>query len=141
MAPEYASDGLYSMKSDIFSFGVLTLEILSGKSNSGSHECGEFFNLLGYAWQLWEEGRWIELVDASLFPSCHSAEMMRCIKIALLCVQESAVDRPTTLDVVAMLRSKSTVLREPKHPAYFNIREGCVVRSTGIHSSSVIVTR
>uniref|UniRef100_A0ACD5UK02 Uncharacterized protein n=1 Tax=Avena sativa TaxID=4498 RepID=A0ACD5UK02_AVESA len=48
MAPEYASDGIFSIKSDVFSFGVLTLEILSGKSNSGSYQCGSFFNLLGY---------------------------------------------------------------------------------------------
>ena len=48
MAPEYASEGLFSIKSDVFSFGVLTLEILSGKRNSGSHQCGDFINLLGY---------------------------------------------------------------------------------------------
>jgi serine/threonine protein kinase len=48
MAPEYASHGMFSIKSDVFSFGVLTLEILSGKRNSGSHEHGDFINLLGY---------------------------------------------------------------------------------------------
>uniref|UniRef100_M8AP60 non-specific serine/threonine protein kinase n=1 Tax=Aegilops tauschii TaxID=37682 RepID=M8AP60_AEGTA len=48
MAPEYASQGIFSIKSDVFSFGVLTLEILSGKRNSGSHQCGDFIYLLGY---------------------------------------------------------------------------------------------
>ncbi|TVU23979.1 hypothetical protein EJB05_26371, partial [Eragrostis curvula] len=48
MAPEYASEGLFSIKSDVFSFGVLVIEILSGKRNSDSHECGDFINVLGY---------------------------------------------------------------------------------------------
>ena len=48
MAPEYASEGLFSIKSDVFSFGVIILEILSGKRNSGSNDCGDFINILGY---------------------------------------------------------------------------------------------
>uniref|UniRef100_M8ARJ6 Cysteine-rich receptor-like protein kinase 10 n=1 Tax=Aegilops tauschii TaxID=37682 RepID=M8ARJ6_AEGTA len=125
MAPEYASEGLFSIKSDVFSFGVLVLEILSGKRNSGSHQCGDFINLLGYAWQLWEDRRWIDIVDASLnsfLPKTHPTEIMRCINIALLCVQENAVDRPNMLDVTTMLSSKTMILREPKHPPYFNLR-------------------
>ncbi|CAN6288599.1 unnamed protein product [Urochloa humidicola] len=125
MAPEYASEGIFSIKSDVFSFGVLVLEIISGKRNSGTQQCGDFINLIGYAWQLWEEERWIELVDAPLVPKSHSAEMMRCINIALLCVQENAADRPTMADVVAMLSSETTtILAEPKQPAYFNVRVG-----------------
>ncbi|KQJ81936.1 cysteine-rich receptor-like protein kinase 10 isoform X1 [Brachypodium distachyon] len=118
-------------------FGVLILEILSGKRNSGSNQCGDFINILGYAWQLWEEGRWIEIVDASLNPKSHSEEIMRCINIALLCVQENAADRPTMLDVVAMLSSKTMILRETKHPAYFNLRVGNEEASTGTQSCSV----
>ncbi|XP_044978481.1 G-type lectin S-receptor-like serine/threonine-protein kinase At1g11410 isoform X3 [Hordeum vulgare subsp. vulgare] len=48
MSPEYASQGIYSVKSDVFSFGVLLLEILSGKRNSSFHEHEDFLNLLGY---------------------------------------------------------------------------------------------
>ncbi|GJN04818.1 hypothetical protein PR202_ga22393 [Eleusine coracana subsp. coracana] len=48
MAPEYASEGLFSVKSDVFSFGVLTLEIVSGKRSSGFHQYGDFINLLGH---------------------------------------------------------------------------------------------
>jgi len=48
MASEYASEGIFSIKSDVFSFGVLVLEILSGKRNSGSDQCGDFINLIGY---------------------------------------------------------------------------------------------
>jgi len=62
-------------------------------------------------------------VDASLVADSHQTlEMMRCINIALLSVQENAADRPTMSDVVAMLSSTSMVLPEPKHPAYFHVR-------------------
>jgi hypothetical protein len=53
MAPEYASEGIFSVKSDVFSFGVLLLEIVSGKRNSGhGQRYGNFANLLGYVSQL-----------------------------------------------------------------------------------------
>jgi hypothetical protein len=48
MAPEYASEGLFSIKSDVFSFGVLTLEIISGRKTSSFHQYGEFINLIGH---------------------------------------------------------------------------------------------
>ncbi|KAF8673303.1 hypothetical protein HU200_048859 [Digitaria exilis] len=138
MAPEYASEGLYSIKSDVFSFGVLILEILNGKRNSGFHQYKDFLNLLGYAWQLWSEGRWPELVDTSLVTESHpTLEMMRCINIALLCVQENAADRPTMSEVVAMLSSTSMVLPTPKHPAYFHVRVAKEEASTSAEPCSV----
>jgi hypothetical protein len=59
-----------------------------------------------------------------------TSEMTRCINIGLLCVQENAADRPTMLDVVAMLSSKTKILDKPKHPAYFNVRVGNEEAST-----------
>ncbi|VAH69454.1 unnamed protein product [Triticum turgidum subsp. durum] len=122
MAPEYASEGIYSIKSDVFSFGVLLLEILSGKRNSGFHQHEDFLNLLGYSWHLWEGGRCLELLEASIVEEIHAAEASRYINIALMCVQERADDRPTMSTVVAMLNSENVSLPGPKHPAYFNLR-------------------
>lgn len=48
MSPEYAVDGLFSMKSDVFSFGVLVLEIVSGKKNRGFSHPDHSLNLLGH---------------------------------------------------------------------------------------------
>ncbi|CAD6256426.1 unnamed protein product [Miscanthus lutarioriparius] len=122
MAPEYASEGLFSVKSDVFIFGVLILEIISGKRASSFHGYGDFINILGHAWQLWKEGLWLELVDTSLVSDVHALEIVRCINIALLCVQEHAADRPTMSHVVSMLSSDSMTLPEPKHPAFFHTR-------------------
>nr|CAD1832568.1 unnamed protein product [Ananas comosus var. bracteatus] len=122
MSPEYASEGLFSVKSDVFSFGVLLLEIVSGKRNAGFHQYGNHLNLLGYAWELWREGKWFELIDQKLDDSFETCEILRCIHVALMCVQENASDRPTMSNVITMLSSDSTSLPDPKQPAYFNVR-------------------
>lgn len=48
MSPEYAMDGLFSVKSDVFSFGVIVLEIISGKKNRGFYYANNDLNLLGH---------------------------------------------------------------------------------------------
>lgn len=48
MSPEYAMDGLFSIKSDVFSFGVLVLEIVSGTKNRGFYQTNNQLNLLAY---------------------------------------------------------------------------------------------
>jgi hypothetical protein len=84
------------------------------------------------SWQLWERGIWIELLEASTVKEIHTTEARRYINIALMCVQESADDRPTMSDVVAMLNSESFVLPEPNHPAYFNLRVSKVHESASV---------
>ncbi|XP_061996879.1 cysteine-rich receptor-like protein kinase 25 [Rosa rugosa] len=123
MAPEYAMEGLYSVKSDVFSFGILLLEILTGRKNFlGFHPTTSALTLLSFAWQLWNEGKVLELMDPLLKGSCNPKAFMRYIHIGLLCVQEDANNRPTMSSVVLMLKSESISLSKPERPAFFTGR-------------------
>ncbi|ONI10164.1 hypothetical protein PRUPE_4G031700 [Prunus persica] len=114
MSPEYAMEGRYSEKSDVFSFGVLLLEIISGKRNT-SYDPSP--NLIGQIWDMWREEQALAMVDPSLGESYPAHEVSRCIQIGLLCVQESASDRPTMSEVIFMLGNETT-LPHPKKPAF-----------------------
>ena len=69
------------------------------------------------AWDLWKDGRCVELMDPTLTDSCPLNELMLCIQVGLLCVQEKAEDRSTMSDIVLMLSSGVT-LPTPKQPAF-----------------------
>ncbi|KAL4570010.1 hypothetical protein LXL04_025659 [Taraxacum kok-saghyz] len=132
----YAVHGRFSTKSDVFSFGVLVLEIVSGKKNRGfSHE-GHSDNLLGHAWRHYIEEKSIELVDASIRKSCVISEILRSIHVGLLCVQHHAEDRPTMLAVLLMLTSDGT-LPPPTEPAVNLALTSYVILSSvnGVQSS------
>lgn len=118
MAPEYAMAGLFSVKSDVFSFGVLLLEMISGKKNVGFHLSEEGESLLTFAWKLWSDGQGLELMDPMLEKSGVATEVLRCIHIGLLCVQEDPADRPTMSSVLHMLASDTIALPIPKQPAF-----------------------
>uniref|UniRef100_A0A2N9FA80 Receptor-like serine/threonine-protein kinase n=1 Tax=Fagus sylvatica TaxID=28930 RepID=A0A2N9FA80_FAGSY len=118
MAPEYAFNGHFSTKSDVFSFGILLLEIISGKKCRAFFHPNHSHNLIGHAWILWNEGRPLELVDECLGNSCTLSEVLRCIHLSLLCVQHRPEDRPSMSSVVVVLGSESA-LPQPKKPGFF----------------------
>ncbi|KAL5579021.1 hypothetical protein UlMin_011463 [Ulmus minor] len=119
MSPEYAMHGQFSVKSDVYSFGVLILEIISGKKNSSFYESGYAQDLLSYAWKLWKEGTPLKLLDPTLMNSYSENEVVRCIHIALLCVQEDLEERPTMTTIVLMVNSYSATLPAPQEPAFY----------------------
>ncbi|KAI5386376.1 hypothetical protein KIW84_072775 [Lathyrus oleraceus] len=117
MAPEYAMAGRYSTKSDVFSYGVLLLEIIAGQRNT-HYETGRASpNLIGHVWTLWTEGKALDIVDSALNKSYPPAIVLKCIQIGLLCVQEKAMNRPSMLEVVFMLCNE-TPLCQPQKPAF-----------------------
>ncbi|KAF7120827.1 hypothetical protein RHSIM_Rhsim13G0161400 [Rhododendron simsii] len=69
------------------------------------------------AWKLWREGMSFNLMDPILKGSCGRNEVMRCIHIALLCVQDDPDVRPSMATVVLMLNSYSVTLGIPQQPA------------------------
>ncbi|XP_076920166.1 G-type lectin S-receptor-like serine/threonine-protein kinase B120 isoform X2 [Bidens hawaiensis] len=112
MSPEYAMEGLFSVKSDVYSFGVLLLEIITGHRNN-SFRSEDSTNLIRHAWKLWKEGKPEELIDPLILDSCDKTEAMQCIHVAMLCVQSSAIQRPTMSSVVFMLEGENTSLPQP----------------------------
>ncbi|KAK9151924.1 hypothetical protein Syun_010233 [Stephania yunnanensis] len=117
MPPEYAIHGRFSTKSDVFSFGVIVLEIVMGRS-IGSFHNSDSNNLQGHAWRHWTRGSYFELLDRCLGNRYIESEVVRCIHIALLCIQEDTDQRPTMSSVVVMLSSYTMNLAAPLQPAF-----------------------
>ncbi|KAE8689524.1 G-type lectin S-receptor-like serine/threonine-protein kinase [Hibiscus syriacus] len=113
MSHEYAIDGLFSIKSDVFSFGVLVLEIVTGRRNRGFSDPDHKLNL---AWRLFNEGSSLELLDEKT-KTCEISEVLRSIHVGLLCVQRRPKDRSCMAAAVLMLSSETSSLLRPKKPA------------------------
>ncbi|XP_060177121.1 cysteine-rich receptor-like protein kinase 10 isoform X2 [Lycium barbarum] len=121
MAPEYAMHGHFSTKSDVFSFGVLVLEIISGKKNSTFYQEDGAEDLINHVWKHWKNGTPLEIIDPNIDTEFYSKqEVIQCLHIGLLCVQEDVERRSTIASVVLMLNSYSETLPIPQQPpAYF----------------------
>nr|CAD1836207.1 unnamed protein product [Ananas comosus var. bracteatus] len=139
-APEYAIHGQLSEKVDTYSYGVVVLEIISGrKSNDMKLEPVTQY-LLELAWKLYESGDLIELVDESLDPNEYEQEeVKRIIEIALLCTQSTVAARPTMSEVIVLMLSKGPPLLQPTRPTFIDASSrvrGDISSSTGSSSTS-----
>ncbi|KAJ4703233.1 Cysteine rich receptor like kinase [Melia azedarach] len=119
MSPEYAMHGHFSVKSDVYSFGVLVLEIITGKKNSNFCPIDGAEDLLSYAWKHWRDGTPMELLDSTLTDSYLRNEVIQCIHVGLLCVQEDPTERPSMATAVQMLNNYSVTIASPQQPAFF----------------------
>ncbi|RDY03386.1 Receptor-like serine/threonine-protein kinase SD1-8, partial [Mucuna pruriens] len=136
MAPEYAVDGQFSVKSDVFSFGILLLEIICGKKNRRPHPGKHSLNLVHLAWTHWKLGRTLQIIDPNMEESCIACEVLRCIHIGLLCVEQYPEDRPTMTSVVLLLGSDME-LDEPKNPGVFMKKESTETNSSSTNGITI----
>ncbi|CAH8325933.1 unnamed protein product [Eruca vesicaria subsp. sativa] len=123
MAPEYAVAGVCSVKADVYSFGVLLLEMVSGINAREFYWQNDHQNFVHFTWNLWIQNKVLEIVDPCFTSSSSSSpssyqeeEALRCIQIGLLCVQAHAEDRPPMASIVLMLGSQNETISLPKPP-------------------------
>ncbi|XP_042949936.1 cold-responsive protein kinase 1 isoform X2 [Carya illinoinensis] len=109
LAPEYAIKGQLTRKADIYSFGVLLLEIVSGRCNTNTRLPFEEQYLLERTWELYERRVLVGLVDAALNGDFDAEEACKFLKIGLLCTQDAPKLRPSMSTVVKMLTNKVVV--------------------------------
>ncbi|KAG2564912.1 hypothetical protein PVAP13_7NG108934 [Panicum virgatum] len=115
MAPEYIMDGRLTTMVDLYSFGTILLETISGMCKSKP----KLRDLAAWAWGARQVGhRMKELFDPSLYDDDYQLkEIEKCLEIGLLCAQYDRGDRPTMAEVLEMLDGKRS-LWAPKKPAY-----------------------
>ncbi|KAK1439631.1 hypothetical protein QVD17_05451 [Tagetes erecta] len=106
LAPEYAIRGQLTRKADIYSFGVLVLEIVAGRPNQNRLlPVGEQY-LLERVWLEYKEGELERMVDASVIEDVDVYEACRYLKIGLLCTQSLPKSRPSMSAVIKMLNDE-----------------------------------
>ncbi|PIN20581.1 Serine/threonine protein kinase [Handroanthus impetiginosus] len=116
--PEYVKGGVYSRKYDVYSFGVLLLQIISGKKTLSLFGLQKNLNLLEHAYELFKRDSSMDFMDPVLDDSSSTCKMKRCMQVALLCVQERWEDRPSMLEVSSMLKNEMENLPAPNMPAF-----------------------
>ncbi|KAK1314145.1 Cysteine-rich receptor-like protein kinase 10 [Acorus calamus] len=122
MAPEYVMHGNLSVKADVFSFGVVVLELVTGKKNSIFNPEPEAHNLLDWVWKLYKKKRSLEAMDVALAKTADIDQVASCIQIGLLCTQADPKLRPTMHRVVVMLSKMPSNLDEPTRPGVLGTR-------------------
>ncbi|PSS13605.1 Cysteine-rich receptor-like protein kinase [Actinidia chinensis var. chinensis] len=132
MAPEYVVRGKLTEKADVYSFGVLVIEVVSGKKNNSFSQNSH--SILQMVWTLYGTGKLCEAVDSTLegkFPE-EAANIL--LQIGLLCVQASAELRPSMSVVVKMLKGNHEI-SQPTQPPFINSGSAEISQKSGTSSS------
>ncbi|XVE80677.1 hypothetical protein DITRI_Ditri14bG0157700 [Diplodiscus trichospermus] len=120
-APEYAIRGELSEKADIYSFGVLVLEIISCRKNTDLTLPSEMQYLPEYAWKLYERSRVLDLVDPRVKQGgLVEKDVLRAINVAFFCLQPHPNLRPPMSEIVTMLTCTVEMVGTPIKPAFID---------------------
>uniref|UniRef100_A0ACD5ZQX7 Uncharacterized protein n=1 Tax=Avena sativa TaxID=4498 RepID=A0ACD5ZQX7_AVESA len=123
MAPEYIVHGQLTEKADIYSYGVLVLEIITGRKNHNSvASSAEGLSLMALVWRHYNEGTMMELLDPNLREQCSEREALKVFQVGLLCAQASPNLRPPMWKVVEMLGRANRALPRPSEPPFINVK-------------------
>ncbi|XP_013597279.1 PREDICTED: probable LRR receptor-like serine/threonine-protein kinase At1g29720 isoform X3 [Brassica oleracea var. oleracea] len=137
MAPEYALYGELTEKADVFSFGVVAMEIVSGKSNTKQKGSADHVWLIKWARKLQQTGDIMDIIDPVLEGDFNRKEAERMIKVSLVCTNSSPLLRPTMSEVVQMLEGEIEITQVLSDPGLyehnFSISKP---RGTDTHGSS-----
>ncbi|KAK1412113.1 hypothetical protein QVD17_33103 [Tagetes erecta] len=112
MAPEYAMRGILTPKADVYSFGIVTLEIVTGKGNNHKPN-PESFYLID-----WVAGKLLMVVDPDLGSEYPPEETLTILNVAILCTAASPVLRPTMSQTIDMLTGQTNISNFRKHPSF-----------------------
>lgn len=113
LAPEWITNYAISEKSDVYSYGMVLLEIIGGRKNYDASETSEKAHFPSYAFKMMEEGKLTDIVDANLEMAKTDERVMVAIKVALWCIQDDMAHRPSMTKVVQMLEGLSPVPPPP----------------------------
>ncbi|XP_044463345.1 G-type lectin S-receptor-like serine/threonine-protein kinase SD2-5 isoform X2 [Mangifera indica] len=113
LAPEWITNYAISEKSDVYSYGMVLLEIVGGRKNYDSSETSEKSHFPSYAFKMMEEGKLRDILDSRLRIDGDDERVYTAIKVALWCIQEDMHLRPSMTKVVQMLEGLCQVPLPP----------------------------
>jgi serine/threonine protein kinase len=120
MAPEYLVHGHLTEKVDVYAFGVLVLEIISGKMNINPMHANDMPSLLTMIWNHYLSSTVSSIIDPNIEENCQ-AEVLQVVQVALLCTQASATLRPSMSKVIMFLTSKDSNLPTTTQPPFIDV--------------------